>query len=422
VAYFTPLPPSLAADVAPLAPLFVSPRDRARALNQSFVWVSGKGVTTHTHFDQDHNFFVQVVGRKRFTVFASTVHEAMYPYPRLLPLWHKSQVVHKRRAARQHGGEGDRPGGGGEGEGSARGGDFPLHHHALGVMQTIEVGPGDVLYIPPYTWHRVETLAPSISLALLSHETEVRDAMDTIYKLDHSFDKLQDSAGRRFALRLFLDVMVHELVGNRKDETQLYFQRLCHTRYTYTPVQARTATSAGTAAAALPGCDGELDHPPPAASLGGAGDGDSQGGGDGEPRSGGDSPGLCTAALGPGGGQAQDSPLGKVPTAQHVYGSVMSDARLVAAQFTRIGEHTAAAAGGSGSGSGTGAVGMADARDLLFADYVEDMAAEVLEAELVAPFFARCFRGQEYGLTVPGSDLHATLWRYYDEEEDGPQD
>ena len=26
----------------------------------------------------------------------------------------------------------------------------------------------------------------------------------------------------------------------------------------------------------------------------------------------------------------------------------------------------------------------------------------------------------EYGLTDQGSDLHATLWRYYDEEKDGP--
>ena len=31
---------------------------------------------------------------------------------------------------------------------------------------TVELHAGDVLYVPPYTWHAVETLTPSLSLSV----------------------------------------------------------------------------------------------------------------------------------------------------------------------------------------------------------------------------------------------------------------
>ena len=33
---------------------------------------------------------------------------------------------------------------------------------------TVELHAGDVLYVPPYTWHAVETLTPSLSLSVRS--------------------------------------------------------------------------------------------------------------------------------------------------------------------------------------------------------------------------------------------------------------
>ena len=331
--YFSPVPDALANDAHPIAPLFASDRDLA--LNKAFVWVSSAGVQTHTHFDQDHNFFVQVVGHKRFTLFPSAMHEEMYVYPRIHPLWHKSQM---------------------RVQGETR--SFPRAGFAREAMQTVVVGPGDVLYIPPYTWHHVETLTPSISLAILSHETTVTDAMSTIYKLNHKFDLLQDAAGKRYALRLFFDIMIHELVGNRPDETRRYFEHLLHSRYSHLGL----GLGANTSAAPAPAVEVAVDAT------------------------------FCTLpSLG-----------GKVPTAQHVYGSCVSDARLVTAQFARIQP--------------------ASARDLLFADYVEEIAAEVVTAAKVVPFFQHCFQGQEYDLTDPGSDEHQRLWRYYDEEDDEEDD
>jgi len=45
----------------------------------------------HTHFDQDRNVFIQLVGRKRFVLFPPTANHQMYIYPRVHPLWHKAQ-------------------------------------------------------------------------------------------------------------------------------------------------------------------------------------------------------------------------------------------------------------------------------------------------------------------------------------------
>ncbi len=43
----------------------------------------------------------------------------------------------------------------------------------------------DVLYLPPYVWHHVETLTPSVSMATLSHADDIRDGMNAVYRLDH---------------------------------------------------------------------------------------------------------------------------------------------------------------------------------------------------------------------------------------------
>ena len=45
---------------------------------------------------------------------------------------------------------------------------------------SIDVGPGDVLYLPPFYWHHVETLSPSISLSTLSHQNVMYSHMDKV--------------------------------------------------------------------------------------------------------------------------------------------------------------------------------------------------------------------------------------------------
>lgn len=55
----------------------------------------------------------------------------------------------------------------------------------------------------------------------------------------------------------------------------------------------------------------------------------------------------------------------------------------------------------------------AEIRDLLFAEYIEEITAQVVGAENVVSFFISCFQGQDYELTHLGDTNHA-LWDYID--------
>lgn len=79
----------------------------------------------------DHNLYVQLAGRKRFVITPPSQHWRLHYYPRLHPLTRKSQV------------------------------DFDQPNFArtprYAATQSLEavLGPGDLLYMPPYWTHKV---------------------------------------------------------------------------------------------------------------------------------------------------------------------------------------------------------------------------------------------------------------------------
>lgn len=169
--YFTELPSELAGDTLPDDLLFNTPRDHTA--KRQFLWVSSAGMMTHGHFDQDYNVFVQIKGRKRFTLWLPWQHELLYVYPRVHPMWHKSRVNFQQPDL-------DR---------------FPLFGKSHASQVTLE--PGDALFVPPYTWHFVETLnEPSVSMSTWSHDYELYDHMNAVYRHDHKFDLIQSKEGR----------------------------------------------------------------------------------------------------------------------------------------------------------------------------------------------------------------------------------
>jgi hypoxia-inducible factor 1-alpha inhibitor (HIF hydroxylase) len=125
--------------------------------HEHFVWISSRGPRMHTHFDQDRNVFVQLYGEKLFTLFPPSSSDDLYMFPRLHPLWHKSQV---------HFDEPDLD-------------KFPNYRRAEAFEAHLY--PGDVLYIPPYWWHHVESLTASISVSQWSKLNIVTNAMNAIY-------------------------------------------------------------------------------------------------------------------------------------------------------------------------------------------------------------------------------------------------
>ena len=170
--YFTELPPELAGDTLPDELLFHTSRDHTA--KRQFLWVSSAGMITHGHFDQDYNVFVQLKGRKRFTLWSPWQHELLYMYPRVHPMWHKSRVNFQQPDWEK----------------------FPLFGKSRASQVTLE--PGDTLFVPPYTWHYVETLnEPSVSMSTWSHDYELYDHMNAVYRHDHKFDLIQSKEGRQ---------------------------------------------------------------------------------------------------------------------------------------------------------------------------------------------------------------------------------
>jgi hypothetical protein len=124
--------------------------------------MSSAGVSTHTHFDQDHNIFLQVVGQKRVTLFPAAVHHTLYPFPRVHSLWHKSSVPFHTTANGKgvdKRGEGERDGGGRDGD---RGTPpvFDGYKAALHAAEVVVLNPGDLLYIPVPCWACVVRIPP----------------------------------------------------------------------------------------------------------------------------------------------------------------------------------------------------------------------------------------------------------------------
>lgn len=206
---------------------------------QIFTRARFTGTSTHYHFDQDHNFFAQIVGRKRFTLIPASRFRDMHLFPRLHPLWHKSQV-HKR---------------------CPRLSKFADYERVNALRAVLK--PGDVLYVrtvsitvfhgfawkrlctnlvfrthththtqvPALTFHNVETLSDGLtwSVSTWTHNMTLYHTMQAIYEINVMPDKLKSLEGRVFALRLFLDVLLYEIVGN--DVSSKYISDMITSRY-----------------------------------------------------------------------------------------------------------------------------------------------------------------------------------------------
>ena len=172
----------------------------------------------HPHVDADHNFYVQVRGTKRWTLYPTFLTPTMRPFPRIHPLWHKSQLHHNS------------PTNVAKPADMAR---FPaplwstedflptlsslvsttnasVAASALGDdgVMVVDLSPGDVLYVPPYTWHSVESLTPSISLSSWSDNSNVRTLMqvrnylftDTVQSLAIQVDSCSHDKSKRMII------------------------------------------------------------------------------------------------------------------------------------------------------------------------------------------------------------------------------
>jgi hypothetical protein len=111
------------------------------------IWVGQKGNITRLHYDSDHGLLAQLTGRKRVVLFPPYESSNLYADPLYL-LWnqrpHSKLPTDCLRADRRL---------------------FPKFWNVRCYYETV-IGPGDVLYIPPWWWHEVESLDNTISIPL----------------------------------------------------------------------------------------------------------------------------------------------------------------------------------------------------------------------------------------------------------------
>ncbi|XP_063817490.1 hypoxia-inducible factor 1-alpha inhibitor isoform X1 [Pseudophryne corroboree] len=103
-------------------------------LTSNLLLIGMEGNVTPAHYDEQQNFFAQIKGYKRCILFPPEQFECLYPYPVHHPCDRQSQVDFDNPDLER----------------------FPNFRNVVGY-ETV-VGPGDVLYIPMYWWHHIESL------------------------------------------------------------------------------------------------------------------------------------------------------------------------------------------------------------------------------------------------------------------------
>lgn len=122
------------------------------------IWIGGKDVEAGTHYDAQHNFFFQSFGEKRFLLSSPSSLYEQYLFPRLHPSDRQSRVDWESFIGKPV---------------SLLDKEFPRHRDIPLISATLS--PGDILYIPPFWFHRVQALSSiSISANFWSDDISLR--------------------------------------------------------------------------------------------------------------------------------------------------------------------------------------------------------------------------------------------------------
>jgi len=200
------------------------------------LWLSHPGVVAHTHYDTQHNMFIQIHGTKRFLLFPPT--EELFSYPNIHRSYRQSQLhfeephinfttrlgsfVHAFKPIHSEGSiqlEFDSH--------ASHSFSYPVVNGSQSAMEVL-LQPGDVLYIPPYWQHRVESLTLSLSLSILS-PSHLEAAFAEIYWEsvpfgDFKVSKEARATGVKWFLTLLIDKLILKKVLSSSNNTLQFVQ------------------------------------------------------------------------------------------------------------------------------------------------------------------------------------------------------
>lgn len=150
------------------------------------VWMAEDGVVANMHYDRSHNLVTQLAGAKTWTVFPPSEAASLYLYPAEHPHYHSTAVDLM----------------------SARAGEaFPRFTSARGARFTAR--RGDLVYVPPYWAHTVESHGWSVTSSVISPSMEEArcGALEDVSALPLVFPPARSLAERGRALLALLDVV-----------------------------------------------------------------------------------------------------------------------------------------------------------------------------------------------------------------------
>jgi len=131
-----------------------SPRKYLRVddtpMSKNVFWLGQPNTTTSVHYDLQHNFVTQVRGTRRFMIYPPSASFSLVPHPYHHPRFRQSQLYYAETG----------------------GSSFWGRTTKEPVVADLE--PGDLLYVPPFWWHRVESNSkgPSIQVNTWSPSDE----------------------------------------------------------------------------------------------------------------------------------------------------------------------------------------------------------------------------------------------------------
>lgn len=177
------------------------------------VWMGSKGSTAALHHDPFDNFFVQIYGSKRFTLFPPDAHSALHVYPKTHPASRQSQVNINRLT-------------GADGKSNSEIPDselekWPLLNEPIMKNSGLEfiVHPGDVIYLPPFWFHQVESLENAISVNTWFKSPDV-ERMDLAWTEPLPFLPDWSDEGFLLGAKEYISTMIYKVLGSKQDSSQ----------------------------------------------------------------------------------------------------------------------------------------------------------------------------------------------------------
>eukprot|EP00039_Didymoeca_costata_P021171 m.343640 g.343640 ORF g.343640 m.343640 type:complete len:476 (+) comp23099_c0_seq1:141-1568(+) len=195
-------------------------------------WLASPGVKAALHYDVFHNTLVQVHGYKRVWLLPPQAQGFLYLYPSLHPRYRQSQVCEdiKDQLSKRNSSK------------------FPRAeaiYNKDSQLSVLTLAPGDILYIPPFWFHAVETLESrstdegsagiplelSFSINIWSEDAHLVSA-ENIFKAPIPFEDTWTEEKTRRALIVYSGMLVQAVIPGTTSSTELtsFFKDFLHLR------------------------------------------------------------------------------------------------------------------------------------------------------------------------------------------------